>query len=190
MYGLIINLTSYHNSILVVCQLNNVNFLGFLLFEVTVILYLKEAVLSIKIVNRFSFILKLILISSKSMVQPLISIVTLTLLNEIVLLNNEDRWACKLLRLLLDINLTYLQPGMEVEELSSHKLHNLMTKYLISYHKANLSILKDLHNREFQFEYKVTHFWLLLIHLNHPISHNLLEIGIHQHSRIIIILLP
>lgn len=190
MYGLIINLTSYHNSILVVCQLNNVNFLGFLLFEVTVILYLKEAALSIEIANRFSSILKLILISSKSMVQLLTSIVTLTLLNEIVLSSNEDRQACKLLRLLLDISLTYLQPGMEVEELSSHKLHNLMTKYLISYHKVNLSKLKDLHNKEFQFEYIIIHFWLLLIHLNHPVSHNLTEIGIHWHSRNIIILLP
>jgi len=43
----------------------------------------------------------------------------------------------------------------------------LVTKYLIYYHKACLSKLKEMHSKVFQFEYILTPTLLFLIHLNH-----------------------
>jgi len=61
----------------------------------------------------------------------------------------------RFLEVLFCINLACLLHGMEVSELPIHKVHILVTKYLICDHRVNLSILLDLHNMVYLFKYTI-----------------------------------
>lgn len=75
----------------------------------------------------------------------------------------------RFLAVLFYINLACLLHGMEVSELLIHKVHILVTKYLICDHRVNLSILLDLHNMVYLFKYTIGLSLQLLRHSYHLI---------------------